>query len=350
MDNEIVLTEIINEYESLIKEVRRLKIVVAALEAEKDDLELNVCRRLRAEYDEKVGNLEFQITRYNLEIERLRSMIASMQAAFNRAEKITPEEAEKEADEKFKDFYDELGKRAEQAKKDEEFAKRRAEQDEENARNAEYSEDEPEDDEEFDWDEFFRNMDDFNKAFDEFTKAFSGSDEEADSDNDENYSKEESFDRSESAKKNVNPDKELKRLYRKIVKALHPDNKKNRTQRDDDLLMEAKKAFEEGNLERLREIAEMIDDADIESRFKNTPEDIEALKELRQKLRNRMASLERDIRQIKNSFPYNKKDFLADDKAVAARQEELKRIIESCENTIAALRERIDLLQKQMNG
>ena len=97
MGNEIVLTEIINEYEALIKEVRKLKIVVAALEAEKDDLELNVCRRLRAEYDEKVGNLELQITRYNLEIERLRSIIASMQAAVNRNAKITPEEAGKEA-------------------------------------------------------------------------------------------------------------------------------------------------------------------------------------------------------------------------------------------------------------
>ena len=350
MSNEIVLTEIINEYEALIKEVRNLKLVVAALEAEKDDLELNVCRRLRAEYDEKVGNLELQITRYNLEIERLRSIIASMQAAVNRNAKITPEEAGKEADEKFKDFYDELGRRAEQAKKDQEYAKRRAEQDEENARNAEYNEDEPEDDDEFDWDEFFKNMDDFNKAFDEFTKAFSGFDEDKDSDTGEDYSQAESFERGDSARKNVNPEKELKSLYRKIVKALHPDNKKDRTPKDDELLMEAKKAFEEGNIERLREIYEMIDDEDIEKRFKNTPEDIEALKELRQKLRNRMASLERDVKQIKNSFPYNLKEFLADDEAVAARQEELRRIIESCENTIAALRERIDLLQKQMDG
>ena len=60
--------------------------------------------------------------------------------------------------------------------------------------------------------------------------------------------------------------------------------------------------------------------------------------------------MERDIEQIKKSFPYDQKEFLADDEAVAARHEELRRIIESCENTIAALRERIDLLQKQMNG
>ena len=126
MGHEIVLSQILDEYESLIQEVQRLKIVVAALEAEKDDLELNVCRRLRAEYEEKIGHLEMQITTYNLEIERLRSIIGSMQAAVNRDEKITPEAAGKEADEKLKGFYDDLGKRAEQARKDEEFAKKRA--------------------------------------------------------------------------------------------------------------------------------------------------------------------------------------------------------------------------------
>ncbi len=348
MGNEIVLSQIIDEYESLIQEVQKLKMVVAALEAEKDDLELNVCRRLRAEYDEKIGHLELQITSYNLEIERLRSIIESMQAAVNRDEKITPEDAGKEADEKLKNFYDDLGKRAEQAKEDEEFAKRRAEQDEKNAQDAGYSEDEPED-EPFDWDEFFKNIDDLNKAFEDFFRAF-GNAFGGGSGSSEDYSRAESFDQGGSAKKNVNPAKELKSLYRKIVKALHPDNKKNRTPKDDELLMEAKKAFEEGNLERLRQIAEMIEDEDIEKRFKNTPEDIEALKNLKYRLKTRLMYLQREVQRIKNSFPYNEKDFLADDVAVAAKQEELNKIIESCKNTIAALKERIAILQEQMNN
>ena len=349
MGNEIVLTQVINEYESLIQEVQKLKMVVAALEAEKDDLELNVCRRLRAEYDEKIGHLELQITSYNLEIERLRSIIESMQAAVNRDEKITPEDAGKEADEKLKNFYDDLGKRAEQAKEDEEFAKKRAEQDKENARNAGYNEDEPEDDEPFDWDEFFKNIDDLNKAFEDFFRAF-GNAFGGGSGSSEDYSRAESFDQGSSAKKNVNPAKELKSLYRKIVKALHPDNKKNRTAKDDELLMEAKKAFEAGDLERLRQIAEMIEDEDIENRFKNTPEDVEALKNLKYRLKTRLMYLQREVQRIKNSFPYNEKDFLADDVAVAAKQEELNKIIESCKNTIAALKERIAILQEQMNS
>lgn len=349
MSNEVVLTEIIDEYEALIKEVQKLKMVVAALEAEKDDLELNICRRLRAEYDEKIGNLEMQITGYNLEIERLRSVIERMQAAVNRDEKVTPEQAEKEADEKLKDFYEDLGRRAEQAKEDREFAKHRAEADKENAENYGYQDDESDDVEgEFDWEEFFKNIDNFNKAFEDFMRSFAGAfggDEAGNrsSGTESNYE-------GPSAKKNVNPAKELKSLYRKIVKALHPDNKKNRTEKDDELMMEAKKAFEEGNLEKLRQIAELIDDEDIEKKFGNTPEDIEELKELKQRLKVRLMFLEREVHRIKNSFPYSEKEFLADDEAVSARQSELNMIIESCKNTIAALKERIALLQKQMES
>jgi hypothetical protein len=53
--------------------------------------------------------------------------------------------------------------------------------------------------------------------------------------------------------------------------------------------------------------------------------------------------------RIKSSFPYNMKEFLVDKEAVAARQEELRSIIESCKNTISVLNERIELLQKEMD-
>ena len=138
-------------------------------------------------------------------------------------------------------------------------------------------------------------------------------------------------------------------LYIKIVKALHPDNKPDRTARDDELFLEAKEAFETGNLKRLREIAEMIDDEDIEGRFHDTPEDIEELKKLLKQLTEQKNALVRSIDRIKSSFPYNMKEFLADKEAVSARQEELKGIIESCKNTISVLNERIELLQKEMD-
>ncbi|MCR5404472.1 MAG: hypothetical protein K6E91_11745 [Butyrivibrio sp.] len=342
--NEIVLTEIVNEYEFLIREVKKLKIMVAALMAEKDDLELNVCRKLRAEYDEKIGNLELQITQYNLEIEKLRSVIESMQAAVNNDIKMTRENAEKEADRKLQGFYDDLEKRTQQARKDQEYARQRAQKDKENAENAGFD-DSNEGYDEVNWEEFFKSFDDFFKAFDEMFGSGRGSGQDRDAEDDHSHRDHED---GTSARKNINPAKELRALYLKILKALHPDNKKDRTQKDDELLRDAIKAYESGDLERLREIAETIEDEVVEARFQNSPEDIEELKRLLKQLSDQRYDLQNSICRIKISFPYNMKEFLEDEAAVAARQEELKSIIESCRNTISVLNERIALLQKEM--
>ena len=57
MENyEVILST--SEYERLIEEIRQLKFDIAALTAEKDDLELHICPEILADYNEKVGNLE----------------------------------------------------------------------------------------------------------------------------------------------------------------------------------------------------------------------------------------------------------------------------------------------------
>ena len=308
MGKALVLTETISEYDSLLAEVQKLKDEIAELTAEKDDLELHICRGIQAEYDHKIGGLEYQITAYNLEIEKLRSTIEYMQAAINKGQQATRQEAEESAEEELHSFYEDLDRKAKKIKREQEYARQRQEQDKENAKKSGYEpEDEPEDEAE-----------------------------------------EEGEPWQDSARKNINPAVELKSLYHKIVKALHPDMNPDITEREKALLDDAIKAYSAGDLERLREIAEMIDDADISARFQNTEEGIEELKALRDQLLSRRQSLADDIERIKNSFPYNMIDFLADDEAVEARQRELMSIIESCRNTISVLNERIALLQKQM--
>lgn len=238
MGNEIVLNKITDEYDSLIREVKKLKLMVAALRAEKDDLELNVCRKLRAEYDEKIGNLVLEITRYNIEIEKLRSVMESMQAAVNNDIKISRENAEKEADSKLKGYYDDLEKKAEQAREDQEYARQRTKKDKENAENAGY--DDPDEAcDEADWEDFFKSFADFFKAFDEMFGSGWESGQNADAGEDDPHRDHED---GSSARKNINPAKELRALYLKILKALHPDNKKDRTEKDDELMREAMKA------------------------------------------------------------------------------------------------------------
>ncbi len=52
------------------------------------------------------------------------------------------------------------------------------------------------------------------------------------------------------------------------------------------------------------------------------------------------------IDEIKNSFPYNEKDFLADEGAVAKRQEELAEYNKACADKIIELQEKILELSK----
>ncbi len=172
MGNEIVLTAQTSEYDSLVMEIRRLKLNIAALTVEKDDLELNECRKLSADYDRKVGHLELEITRYNLEIERLRSVIESMQAAVNRGQTVSREDAEEAADEKFKDFFDDVEKHAEKVKDDEEFARQREAQDRENREDESYD-----DEEEIDWEKLFEDMESFSDFFNNFfNRTYDGGD------------------------------------------------------------------------------------------------------------------------------------------------------------------------------
>ena len=331
MSNEMILSELQSEYDALVEEVQKLKDEIAALTAEKDDLELHICRELQAEYDHKIGALEYEITAYNLEIEKLRSVIESLQAAVNRGEDMSREEAEQSAEDKLHEFYEDLDKKAQKIKREQEYAKQRWEQDKENAKKNGY---EPEGEGDYSWKDFF------DWIHITITHGKPG----------EHDDHEEQEVEQESAKKNVNPQEELKSLYHKIVKALHPDMNPDISEREKQLLDDAIKAYSAGDLDKLREIAEIIDESDISGRFPNTQEGIEGLKALREQLIRRRKTLESDIEGIKNSFPYNMVDFLADDEAVAARQEELMRIIESCKDTIAALNERIDLLQKEMEG
>lgn len=328
MENEIVLSQLQSEYDALVAEVQALKDEIAALSAERDDLELHICRELQAEYDFKIGGLELQITSLNLEIEKLRTVIENMQAAVNRGEKISREAAEEDADERLHHFYEDLKQKSSKIKKEQEYAKKRWEQDQENNRKEGYD---PDFEGDFDWEAFF----DFIKINISFGHGDGSDDKEEESE--------------EAPKKKVSPNQEMKELYHKIVKALHPDMNPDATEQEKVLLDEAIKAYADGNLDRLREIAEIIDDKDISARFKDNSEDIAELKKLREQLIKQKEGLRINIENIKNSFPYNMVDFLSDEDAVAARQQELLQIIDSCNSTIKSLNERIALLEKEMN-
>ena len=120
------------------------------------------------------------------------------------------------------------------------------------------------------------------------------------------------------------PIHELKRLYRQIVKRLHPDVHPNPTEREKDLLDRANKAYKAGDLEEMRRIwEELAGSEQSEESFEDTEEGRAQLRELIEKLCKRCAELEKEIRQIKTSFPYTIKALLDDDRALEMKHREL---------------------------
>lgn len=147
--------------------------------------------------------------------------------------------------------------------------------------------------------------------------------------------------------KRMSPAQELKHLYRKIAKRLHPDSNPNVTEAERELFLKAQAAYAEGDLETLREIAEKISEVDVEEQFEDTAEDIEKLMKYRDQLKKQIWSTEHDIEDIKESFPYNAREFLADEDAVRERRAELIQYIHECEEQIKELDERIEQLRQE---
>lgn len=318
---------VVSEYDKLIEEILELELKLAALAEEIDDLENHVCVELRAEYDQKVGNLEYQARAYQFEIARLKRAIELLQAAINRQEAAKYEDVQKRVEAEYKEYEEDLHKKAEDMKRDSEYAKRRAKKDQENEKKAEEE----------------RKAGGKKGA----GKGKSAESKKTDSKDDSNTDREQAESEGFGVEKvNETPAQELKRLYRYIMKKLHPDANPDATEAEMELLGKAQKAYAEGDLETLRDIAEQIDDTEITEKYSDTPEDILKLRELRAKLAEKVEILIAHIDEIKNSFPYNEKDFLADEEAVARRQEELAEYNKACADKIIELQNKILELSK----
>ena len=340
---EVIPIQTISEYDSLIAQIRQLKQDIADLTAEKDDLEGHICREILADYNEKVGNAEFEATLKLTEIEKLKRVIAYIQAALNRQEAASYEEARRQTEKDFKKYEEDLKKKAEDIKKNAEYARERAKQDEKNRQEAQRRR------------EAAQKM---SAVSPKTTGEAENTEEETGltdtgkpgerSDNAESEQHTEEAKEPKEEPKQETPEEEMKRLYRKIVKKLHPDMNPDITELEKALLQDAMDAYEKGDLERLREIAETIDDTDIAEKFKDTAEDIAMLKELWDRLLLQKKDLEYQIRQIKDSFPYNMKDMLADEAWVAERRELIRVFAEECDAEIARLNARIEELRAKL--
>lgn len=297
-DQSIILSQ--SEYERLLEEIRILQARITELTALRDDLVYHVCPALKAEYDEKIVSLERELMAANMYLRQLQRTIEILQAQMNQRQEPSIETAETQARQENKEYEEDLHRKAEEAR---EFKKKWEE--------SQWSKHDRQEREEKDRGEESKES---GKTEDEKRSS-------ADTEKPDNAEDDEEF-----SGKNETAAQKIKRLYRKIVKRLHPDVHPNPSEHEKDLLNRAMKAFREGDLEQLERIWDELSGMDApEDTFDDTPEGREKLRELLAKLKARLKLLEREIEHIRSEFPYKLKAFLEDPEAV----EEVRRGIQS---------------------
>ena len=291
------------EYEELLETVRKLRARVIELTAERDDLLYHICPALQAKYDEKIGSVEREILASQMYLKEKQRIIEILQAQLNRQEKPSMKEAEKKAHEEFRAYEEDLKKRAEEAR-----------------RFREHWENETQ------WSRHEHESRDRKKEnrTEQSAETEQPAGTEAETHKRIGFGEGQDEDPINEINEDEDPIHELKRLYRQIVKRLHPDVHPNPTEREKDLLDRANKAYKAGDLEEMRRIwEELAGSEQSEESFEDTEEGRAQLRELIEKLCKRCAELEKEIRQIKTSFPYTIKALLDDDRALEMKHREL---------------------------
>lgn len=303
MPDEIVRAE--SEFESLKKRILQLRAAIGMLLAERDELRLRECPAIEAEYNARIGDLELRVYRARAKVLELKRAIEILQASANRQEETSPEEARARAKEEYRQFEEKLREAAEKVKKSREYRER------EERKNAEWEAENPD------------------AGQKEEAPQGEARDEEPETDG---SGQERGEPGPEEAGGNAGERKtrrfrsredELKHYYRKLMKLLHPDARPDQSAGEAQLLQEVMDAYAQGDLERLRELFERVNQGPEEEEFRNSPDGIRQMKETLAALEAKYAALEAEIRGIRNSFPYTAKEFLADEEAVSARQKEL---------------------------
>lgn len=113
--------------------------------------------------------------------------------------------------------------------------------------------------------------------------------------------------------------RELRELYRRAVKALHPDLHPGADEDRARTLQQAMRAYRAGDLESLRSICHGLSGPEPEG-----ADALEGLRAERKRLKSEIRELDRQLEAIKADYPYNVRVFLEDPEREKAKQAELE--------------------------
>lgn len=140
---------------------------------------------------------------------------------------------------------------------------------------------------------------------------------------------------------------ELKKQYRGIVKRLHPDLNPNITEQQLELFRKAVEAYENGDLEALKTIDFLIDSVDTIDLSESC---VDRLKEQIRRCKEQIERLDSEMREVKSSFPYNKKEILEDEARIHDEIEELKKTLDNYREIYAAYEQRLKTVLGDTDG
>lgn len=132
--------------------------------------------------------------------------------------------------------------------------------------------------------------------------------------------------------------KELKKLYRQIVKALHPDLNPDVSEAKLNLFENAVQAYKNGDLATLRIIAGMVGDESPELHMDSMAQLASAKKYLEESLE----AIRKNIKKIKSEYPYTLKAIIEDELATERRKQELEESIKNYKELISIYNQRIE--------
>lgn len=118
---------------------------------------------------------------------------------------------------------------------------------------------------------------------------------------------------------------EIKKVYRNIVKALHPDLHPDVTLAQLQLFQNAVQAYENGDLNSLRIIHEMVADPVIPEVGENG---MALLTKEKERLTKSLELIHQQISEIKSEYPYTMKDVVNNPEKIEEKKTELQSLIE----------------------
>lgn len=137
--------------------------------------------------------------------------------------------------------------------------------------------------------------------------------------------------------------KELKKLYRKIVKALHPDINPDVSEAQVNLFDNAVQAYKNGDLGTLRIIGEMVGNSPLPEQHKDA---LTQLSEEKDRLQDLLKAIRDSIEDIKSEYPYTMKEILEDKEKTEQKKQELESILSQYTELISIYQAKIEEMMR----